>query len=321
MNERSFTGGPDPISRVAYLRIRVHSLLESVQHLSRHAFVTLFVWLLIGVALSLPAGFWLVQHNIHLLAQQLHDDTGFTVYFLPATRSDIIEEVRQYIVQSTVVQTVELTTSEQAIEEFRRVTGYDQELVALGDNPLPASLSVVVHQDAPANEVEPLLDSLRTRAVIDSIDFDTEWIRNLNTIHRVVSTLMWIVGALFSFGVVFVTIASVRLAIESKFKELKVLSLIGASDRYLRRPFIYCGILYGFGGGVVATAIVFGALFAIKDPLNQLVQSYGGTIRLVSLDYFSASVEIGIGTLLGYLGALFVSVSEIQKRRTFESIH
>ena len=321
MNEQSFPGEPDFVPRGANLRVRVHSLLESVQHLSRHAWVTLFVWLLIGVALSLPAGFWLVQHNIHLLAQQLHDDTGFTVYFHPASASETIEEVRQHVAQSTAVQTVDLTTAEQAMEEFRQVTGYDQELVALDDNPLPASLSVVMSQDASSNTTEALLDSLRSYAVVDSIDFDTEWIRNLNAIHRVVSTLMWIVGALFGFGVVFVTFASVRLAIESKFRELRVLSLIGASDRYLRRPFIYCGILYGFGGGVVATALVFGALFAIKDPLNQLVQGFGGTIQLVSLDYFSASVEIGIGTLLGYLGALFVSISEIQKRRTFESIH
>ncbi|MXW07760.1 MAG: FtsX-like permease family protein [Gammaproteobacteria bacterium] len=283
--------------------------------------VTLFVWLLIGVALSLPVGFWLVQHNIHLLAEQLHDDTGFTVYFVPASSTETIEEVQRYVTQSSVVQSVEFTSAEQAMEEFQLVTGYDQELTALGDNPLPASLSVVIHQDTPTTEVDSLLDSLRNYAIVDSIDFDTEWIRNLNAIHQVASTLMWIVGALFGFGVVFVTFASVRLAIESRFRELRVLSLLGASDRYLRRPFIYCGILYGFGGGVVATAIVFGALFAIKDPLNQLVQSFGGTIHIVSLDYFSASVEIVIGTFLGYLGALFVSIWEIQKRRTFESIH
>lgn len=321
MNEQIFSSQTDSLSRGSILRIRAHSLLESVQHLSRHALVTLFVWLLIGVALSLPTGFWLVQHNIHLLAQQLHDDTGFTVYFLPSSPSEQIDLVRQYLLENPTVQTFDFTSSAQAMDEFRHATGYDQELLALGDNPLPASLAVVLHQDAPVSDIEALVDSLSDYATVASVDFDTAWVRNLNAIHQVVSTLMWIVGALFGFGVVFVTFASVRLAIESKFRELQVLSLIGASDRYLRRPFIYCGILYGFGGGVVATAIVFGALFAIKDPLNQLVQSYGGTIHLVSLDYFSASVEIGVGTLLGYLGALFVSISEIQKRRTFESIH
>ncbi|MYD46785.1 MAG: ABC transporter permease [Gammaproteobacteria bacterium] len=321
MNQQTFLKQREPESRGSNLRIRAHSLLESVQHLSRHALITLFVWLLIGVALSLPVGFWLVQHNINLLAEQLHDDTGFTVYFVPASSTETIEEIQQYVTRSTLVQSVELTSAEQAMEEFQLVTGYDQELVTLEDNPLPASLSVVIHQNTPTMEVESLLDSLRTSTVVDSIDFDTEWIRNLNAIHQVVSTLMWIVGALFGFGVVFVTFASVRLAIESRFRELRVLSLLGASDRYLRRPFIYCGILYGFGGGVVATAIVFGALFAIKEPINQLVQDFGGTITIVSLDYLSASVEIVIGTFLGYLGALFVSIWEIQKRRTFESIH
>lgn len=321
MNGQSFLKQRDSDSRGSNLRIRAHSLLESVQHLSRHALVTLFVWLLIGVALSLPAGFWLVQHNIHLLAEKLHDDSGFTVYFVPASSNESIEEIRRYVTESALVQSVELTSAKQAMEEFQLVTGYDQELVALEDNPLPASLSVFIQQDSSATEIESLLDALRHYAIVDSIDFDTEWVRNLNSIHQVVSTLMWIVGALFSFAVVFVTFASVRLAIESRFRELRVLSLLGASDRYLRRPFIYCGILYGFGGGVVATAIVFGALFAIRDPLNQLVQSFGGTIHIVSLDYFFASVEILIGTFLGYLGALFVSIWEIQKRRTFESIH
>lgn len=321
MSRQTFPTQTNSMSRGSNLRIRAHSLLESVQHLSRHALVTLLVWLLIGVALSLPTGLWLVQHNIHLLAQQLHDDTGLTVYFLPTSPLEEIDEVRMRLVQSPVVQTVELTSSKQAMEEFQRVTGYDQELLALDENPLPASLSVVLQPDVPATAIEALVTSVSNYATVDSVDFDTEWIRNLNAIHQVVSTLMWIVGALFGFGVIFVTFASVRLAIESKFRELRVLSLIGASDRYLRRPFIYCGILYGFGGGVVATAIVFGALFAIRDPLNQLVQSYGGAIHLVSLNYFSASVEIVLGTLLGYLGALFVSISEIQKRRTFESIH
>ena len=181
-----------------------------------------------------------MQHNIHLLAEQLHDDTGFTVYFVPASSTQTIEAVREYVVQSTVVQSVELTSAEQAMAEFQLVTGYDQELAALEDNPLPASLSVVLQQDTPTVEVESLLDSLRSYAIVDSIDFDTEWIRNLNAIHQVVSTLMWIVGALFGFGVVFVTFASVRLAIESRFREFTITFTPRSIGPLSTSSFYYC---------------------------------------------------------------------------------
>ena len=301
--------------RGSIARIRGRSVRESLEHICKHPFVTFFVWLLMGIALALPAGFWLVQHNIHVVMEEISEDTGLTVYFVLGLEQNDVEASARWAMSQSVVQDVKVVTAEEALEEFRAATGYNEELAALDSNPLPASLLVEVVPDTSRDEVTGLAELLEEDSRIDSVVADTEWMTQLRRIQKISVRLVWIMGVLFGVGVFFVSVAAVRFAMDSRFEELRVIALLGASNRFLRRPFNYCGLFYGFGGGVVGTAIIVLALTLIKQPLQELAGSYGGNVEFLAVDYVLGGVLILVGSALGLIGALQVTLVQMRRER------
>lgn len=293
--------------------IRMRSVKESFEHICKHPFVTFFVWLLMGIALSLPAGFWLAQHNIGIVARELSTDTGFVVEFHRELPQEQVEASVEELQKNRIVDDVEIVSASQALEEFQRVAGFDEALAVLDSNPLPASLMVSVVPGTDREQILELAENLEEQLTVAQVSVDTEWMVRLRQIQQVASRLTWILSALFGIGVVFVSVAGVRYAMDSRFQELQVIALLGASNRYMRRPFVYCGLLYGFGGGVIATCIVVLALMAIEHPLQRLAGSYGGSIEYVAMNYVLSGALIVIGSTLGLVGALQVTLVEMRK--------
>ena len=318
MAKRPFPWPPDPVPQYAFLRIRLRGLIESVEHICRQPFVTFFVWLLIGIALSLPAGVWLLQYNIRAITENQGNDTGVTFYFVPGTPQAEIDAVVRELRARPLVSEIALTTADEALQEFRTATGYGEELSDSISNPLPASIDVSVDEHASKTEVELLANKYEAATQIESVIVDTEWMLQLRKIQVIAYRMTWVLGVLFGAGVVFITVAAVRLAMESKFDELKVISLLGGSDRFLRRSFNYCGVLYGCGGGVVATGIIVVTLIVIEQPLSDLAQSYGGTLNIVPMDYFYAGFLIAIGGILGLCGALYTTLIRTRRQHFLE---
>ncbi|MCY4142270.1 MAG: permease-like cell division protein FtsX [Gammaproteobacteria bacterium] len=301
--------------RGSLARIRLRSVKESLEHLCRHPFVTFFVWLLMGIALSQPAGLWLVQHNIHVVMKEISQDTGLTVWFMRGTGSADIDTTAQSITASGSVKAVTVITAEQALDEFRAASGFNEELAALDSNPLPALLVIELESATSHEALAKLVEGLEQSPHIESVDADTDWMTQLGRMQRISIRLVWILGALFGTGIIFVSVAAVRFAMDSRFEELRVNLLLGASNRFLRRPFNYCGLFYGFGGGVVGAAIVVLALHAIKKPLQELAGSYGGNIEFLAMDYVFCTLLIVVGSALGLLGALQVTHVQMRKDR------
>lgn len=272
-----------------------------------------------GIALSLPTGFWLVQHNIHIVAQELSNDTGLIVYFYLDLPQEDVYAAADDLQRIPMVEGVEVVTAMQALEYIQVSSGFAEELKALDSNPLQASVTVTVAPDTTREQVLDLAEQLEKRLVIESVEVDTDWMIQLRQIQQIASRLTWILGALFGVGVVFVSVAAVRYAMDSRFDELRVIALLGASNRSMRRPFVYCGFLYGFGGGVVAMCIVVLALFAIEQPLQRLASSYGGSIESVAMNYLFSGALVLIGSTLGLIGALHVTLAQMRKNRYLSS--
>lgn len=295
-------------------RVRLRSLKESFDHICSHPIVTFFVWLLMGIALSLPAGFWLVQHNIGIVTQELSTDSGLMVYFYRDLPQEEVEVAANVLRRNPIVKDVDIVTAQEAWE-FLMASGFDKELAALDSNSLPASLTVTAFQETDREQILELAEWVGEQPTVESVEVDTEWMVQLRQIQQIASRLTWILSALYGIGVVFVSVAAVRYAMDSRFEELRVISLLGASNRSMRRPFVYCGMFYGLGGGVVATCIVVLSLMAIEQPLQGLANKYGGSIQFVALDYLFSGTLIVVGSLLGLIGALHVTVVQMQKNR------
>jgi cell division transport system permease protein len=273
------------------------------------------VWLLIGIALALPGGLYLLQVNLTAIADRWEGKPGITVYFDVGAAGDLAEAVERDLGREAAVERVVLVTADEALAEFQTYAGVADALTHLGRNPLPASLRVILEDGTRPTEFERLATKLRAAPGVHEVTIERTWIERLEAMTRVVRRLSWILAGLFALGAVLVTATSVRLAIEGRLEELKVMKLVGANDAFLRRPFLYFGLLYGLGGGVAGAMLISGVLLVIESPLAALVGSYGSRLDVEGLTpgYF-----LGLFALGGVLGVCGALVAVRQRLRDLE---
>ena len=268
---------------------------------------TLLVWLLIGIALALPAALYLVEANLARLAGDWHGKTGFSVYFQPGADVQAPVALARQLAEQSGVENVQLVTPAEALAEFRGRTEAASALALLDHNPLPATLRVMVATDMPAARLTQLASQAERATAVNDVTVERTWLERLAAIRDVIEHLSWAVAAVLGLGAVLVSSASVRLAIEARLAELQVLTLVGANRRFIRRPFLYLGALYGVGGTVVAAMLMSAALVWIEGPLERLMSAYGTDLELVGFDPLFLVGMLACGALLGVVGALVAS--------------
>ena len=134
---------------------------------------------------------------------------------------------------------------------------------------------------------------------------DLEWAQKLSSIIKIGQYLAFGLIIILSSGVILTIGNTIRLEIESRRQEIEVTQLVGATRAFIRRPFLYTGIMYGALGGILALLILFGCLWALSDPIAQLSSIYGSKDLALTLSTYDAFYVIFIGILLGLTGAWF----------------
>ena len=276
---------------------------ESLAFLGGRAGATLLAWLLIGIALALPAALYLVVRNLDDIATHWPGNAGFSVYFQPGVDGRGPAALARLLAGEADVERVDLITPEQALAEFRRRSGLADALDLLDDNPLPATLRVGAAPDVPTDRLVRLAERVAGGEGVDDVVLEEAWLERLAAIREIVRRVYWVMAVLLGVGAVLVSSASVRLAIEARLAELQVLALVGAGKRFMRRPFIYLGALYGVGGAVVAAMLVSAALAWLEAPLARLFGSYGQDLKLAGFDLIFICALLASGWVLGHLGA------------------
>ena len=281
--------------------------LDSGAFVSSRLGTSVLVWLLIGIALALPAALYLVRANLSLMAEQWQGRPGISVYFSPGSAPALGVELQAELQAQAEVETVRLTSAERALEEFQEFSGIEDALALLEVNPLPMSLGVVLVDDVEAAEFDLLATQLAERDGVTDVVIERTWLERVDAMNAVLGRLAAVLTVLFSCGAVLVTATSARLAIETRLDELRVMKLVGATDAYIRRPFLYLGVFYGVGGGLLAAMLISAVLVALETPLATLFGSYGGQLESGGFDLaFFASLLV-IGGLLGIGGALLAA--------------
>lgn len=259
---------------------------------------------MVGIALALPAGLWILQVNMDEMSAQWEGRPGLSVYFTLQADNASVAAVQGYLEDQQNIDRVELTTAKDALEEFKTYSGLGSALDLLGSNPLPASLQARFAQSIGPIEVELLINETQAFAGVAEVVVEKTWLERLNELSRVVSRLGAMLAVLFGLGAVLVTASSVRLAIEARLDELRVLKLVGATPGQVRRPFLYFGAIYGFGGGVVAAMLIAITILVIEPPLQGLLGSYQQTLDLAGFGPLFLTALLLVGSGLGILGAL-----------------
>ncbi|HKJ77643.1 MAG TPA: permease-like cell division protein FtsX, partial [Gammaproteobacteria bacterium] len=199
---------------------------------------------------------------------------------------------------------VRYISAEQALAEFRQLSGFGDALDALQANPLPP---VLVVRPGPAingpDAVGGLVKRLRQRPDVDMAQLDMQWVKRLYALMEIGQRGVWVLGALLALAVLLVVGNTIRLAIQNRRDEIVVVKLVGGTDAFIRRPFLYSGAWYGLLGGVIAFALVQGALGVLSSPVHHLAGLYHSGFRLDGLGVATTAYLLLSGTLLGLIGS------------------
>jgi cell division transport system permease protein len=280
---------------------------DSAIYVSSRLGATLLVWLLIGIALALPGGLYLLQSNLARMSESWEGVPGISVYFKVDAEPEVAMAMRDELAADPAVKRVTLITADEALAEFQQFTGVADALAHLDRNPLPASLRILLRDDSDTAAFELMATRLRASRGVDEVSIEKTWLERVQAMTGLVRRLGWVLAATFALGAVLVTATSVRLAIESRLDELRVMKLVGATEGYIRRPFLYFGLFYGLGGGIAGAMLISGVLLIVEAPLAALLGSYGQNVELVGLNVGFFAGLLLLGGILGVCGAMLAA--------------
>jgi len=258
--------------------------------------------LVIGVALSLPAGGYTLLEGLVSLAGGVALEPQISVFLkMDASKADA-DRLAARLKADARVGAVRFVSREEALKELRGEAGLSDVVAALDRNPLPDAL-VIRTRDANPKSQNALAQELRSLPSVSHVQADALWAQRLASLARLGRLAVLLLAALLAFGLVAVTFNTIRLQILTQRDEIEVSKLIGATDAYIRRPFLYLGLLQGLAGGVLALAIVWGGLELLNSEVRVLAQTYGSSFEFAFLARGDALAVMLFAAALGWLGA------------------
>ncbi len=280
------------------------ALLGSIGRLVRHPFATVLTLLVIGLALALPMALSLFVTNAQVATGGFTNAVDMSVYFKTDVPLAKAQQLAADARQRSAVAEVTVISADKALEEFRTYSGFGTALEALKENPLPHVLHVRPRPEATsAAALESLRHYFSAWPEVDIVQIDSAWVMRFNAILEVLRKLLVIASVLLGAGVLAVIGNTIRLEILNRRAEIEVTKLVGGTNRFVRRPFLYTGMLYGLGGAVLAWLIVEAAVAILGQPVATLAQLYGSRYTLQGPSNDDICIVLAAGLVLGWLGA------------------
>jgi cell division transport system permease protein len=285
---------------------------DAVKRLARSPLATLLSVVVIGVALSLPVGLYLVLTQLQEPSRRLSGDPQVSVFMAADASRAHVSDVEHRLRASAHVNRVRFIPRAEAFEELKRSTGLSDVLDNLPRNPLPDAFVATVEGNRP-EWLERLRDEASGWPKVEHVQLDSEWARRLDAALRVGRTLTLLLATLLACALIAVTFNTIRLQILTRREEIEVSGLIGATKPFIRRPFLYFGAIQGGAGGLTAWLVVALATWILNRDLAALAALYASGWRLRTPSMADAAVLLGLSLALGWLGA-WLSVSRHLRR-------
>jgi cell division transport system permease protein len=296
----------------------LYSFVASLGRFARKPWATVLTVGVMAVALALPLGLWLVLGNVERLAGNVQQARAISVFLKPAIDAAHAQSLAQVLRGRGDIDRVELRTPQQGLEELR-ASGLGDAISALsldgsGDNPLPSLLVIT-----PKGDEALLASSLQQLPEADLVQHDAVWRQRLDGWLRFGGRVALVLAALLGLGALLVVGNTVRLDIQSRREEIGVQQLLGATDGFIRRPFLYLGAWYGLAAGAFAIGLLTLAAIALRAPLAELAASYGSGFMLRGFDLPKAAGVVLGAALLGWFGAGLVTGHYLRQTRPTET--
>jgi cell division transport system permease protein len=286
-----------------YTTRHAQAFLGSLGKLARSPMSTFMTTLVIGLALALPLSLKLFVTNAGIATGGFANAIDLSVYFKQDVPIETVQQLARNAMERSEVAEVRVIPKDEALNEFREYSGFGTALEALQENPLPHVLHVRPALIGSATHLETLKRYFAAWPEVDLVQIDSEWVLRFNAILELAQRVLMIAAALLGLGVLAIIGNTIRLEILNRRAEIEVTKLVGGTNAFVRRPFLYTGMLYGVIGALLAWLVVTVGVSVLAEPVSKLAQLYGSRFVLNGPTQDDVLVLLGTGLVLGFLGA------------------
>lgn len=286
-----------------YLLRHVQVMLSSLGELWRQPVATSMTLLVIGIALLLPAGLFVILKNVEQVSGEWQHANRISLFLQDEISDKRGEQLAEQLQTWPDIVDVSFQSAQQSLNEFREISGLESLLDTLPENPLPAVIIIEPEEAQQQEAIEALLERLDALPEVDLAQLDMQWLQRLRSINETGQRGITILAILLSLSVLLVIGNTIRLAILNRQTEIRVIKLVGGTNTFVRRPFLYNGMWYGFLGGVLAWIALLISLLIISGPIDELAALYDSQF---TLKWFGGQMLFALpisGLLLGVMGA------------------
>ncbi len=300
----------------------IQVLFDSLGKMAQTPLPTIMTTAVLGVAISLPLMLFKISDSLGLVTNQWQGTPQITVFLkLPAIQpqndATLIDDTAinfgHTLLEIPEIRDIEYISPQQALSEFQQSSEWGDLLENLPDNPLPPLLVVYPYSELANSEVEALTVRLSNMPQVDSISYDQLWLERLSAMIDLLEYAVLVLSTLMSAGVILIISNTVRLGILNQRKEIDIIDQIGGNHSFIRRPFLYWGVLQGIAGALVAVLIANTGLIILSKPVQHLAQLYDSNMRIDWVDFTLFSVVVVITAVLGWVAARFTVGNYLRK--------
>ncbi|MFI3187913.1 MAG: permease-like cell division protein FtsX [Methylococcaceae bacterium] len=298
----------------AYRNLHAHALFSSLGRLVASRFTSAMTIVVLAIAISLASGFYILVANLQQLVGNLEASNQISLFLKDEISEGRARSFADTLRRNPEIQEVKVITKEQALAEFQVYSGFGDAVKSLEKNPLPIVIQVLPKNSFENEQVlETLLDNFGREAEVDFAQMDLQWVKRLQSIMEVARRGVTLLSLLLAAGVLFITANTIRLELHNRRDEVVIAKLVGATNSFIHRPFLYSGFWIGFFSGVTAWFIVTIIMLILKQPIETLSRLYDGTFHVLFLGFTDTLALLFISSVLGVVGSWIVLHFQLQQ--------
>lgn len=286
----------------AYINAHTNALRFSLSDLAKKPFATFLTVMVIATAFSLPTALSLLVKNAETVAGRMRHSVQISVFLSPALSREDEQSLLKRVRGHREVAFANFISPAAGLTQLEEQTGMTDVVSMLDKNPLPAVIEVHPRQVS-QQSAKHLLGELKLIKGVEQVKLDLQWLQRLQSVIHFLWQFEWILFVFFASAIFLVVGNTIRLIIHHREREVEVFSLIGATPRFIRRPFIYSGIVYGFLGAFVALLMVEGFAYWLEGQAQIFARLYYQSLHIQSLSFQVVTGLLFTGAFLGFLGA------------------
>ncbi|MDH5518185.1 MAG: permease-like cell division protein FtsX [Gammaproteobacteria bacterium] len=298
----------------AYFIHHVRVFLSSLGELTRRPIASMMTMTVIAIALALPAGMYLLLHNVHQVSADWDSSSQMSLFIKDRVTMKTVDQLAHRLNLRNDIESTRVISPDQALEDFIRISGFGDALNSLDKNPLPAVIVIqpIINNHNPL-QASQLLNEMKNLPEVDIAQLDLEWVKRLYSMLEIASRAVWIISILLGVAVVLTVGNTIRLDIQNRKEEIVVTKLIGATNAFIRRPFLYTGLWYGLAGSILALLMTNIALFLLASPVQKLSRLYNSDFELIGLSFDNSVILLFTSCLLSLAGSWLAVGRQLSK--------